>query len=201
MTSKSLVRIASLGAIAACVAASAHAASYTIFDPPGSVETFPRYIDASGIIVGDYSPDKVNGKGFIRAADGTITVFRPKGSEVVEAVGIDGQGRVSGSYVPHKREQERGFVRAADGTITRDLRDGRQTRSCLPAHRRWNGPQHRSAGCGRRYAGDEHQRCRRDCGHIQDCRRPLPWLHTHAVIGGTPPSPAGRLGDIRYQCR
>jgi hypothetical protein len=59
------------------MAASAGAATYTVFDPPGSVERFPREIDASGVVFGSWGGDGVHGHGFVRDTDGAISTFPP----------------------------------------------------------------------------------------------------------------------------
>jgi hypothetical protein len=114
-----VARIVSLGALAAWVAAAAHAATYTTFDPAGSIFTRPSSINDAGVITGFYGKSLFVFHGFIRAADGTITSFEAGRGGSTVPVGIDGQGRIYGSFTNKHLSATYGFVRQADGTITR----------------------------------------------------------------------------------
>src|SRR5438552_16711540 len=97
---------------------SAHAkATFTTFDPSGSVGTYADSINDTGSIAGYYYDTSGKYHGFVRAADGTITPFDPSGSRETEAQSINGTGLIAGYYYDVNGAVH-GFVRAADGTIT-----------------------------------------------------------------------------------
>ena len=54
--------------------------------------------------------------GFLRASDGTITLFNATGANSTGAVGINDNGDITGTY--GSSSQIGGYVRAADGTFT-----------------------------------------------------------------------------------
>jgi hypothetical protein len=105
--------------MAACIAAAAHAATYTTFDPAGSVFTRPTSINDAGVITGFYGKSLFVFRGFVRTADGTITAFEAGRGGSTAPVGIDGQGRIYGSFTNRHLSATFGFVRQADGTINR----------------------------------------------------------------------------------
>jgi hypothetical protein len=128
MTRKSFVHflMPSVAMRSFCVAASADAATFTTFDPAGSVETLPYSINASGAITGFYITRDDKGHGFVRAADGTITTFDLDGSVVTMPFAIDDNGRITGEFTPHNRSHSHGFIRDTDGTIKGDRRSRRR---------------------------------------------------------------------------
>jgi predicted membrane protein len=72
--------------------------------------------------VGSYTDSKNASHGFVRAANGTITKFDPKGSgkgayQGTYALSINTSGTIAGQYYDANNVGH-GFVRAADGTIT-----------------------------------------------------------------------------------
>jgi hypothetical protein len=119
MTWRFFSGIASFGAAVVCVAVSAHAASYSTFDPPGSIFTRPTSINDAGVITGFYGKSLFVFHGFVRTADGTITAFEAGRGGSTVPVGIDSQGRIYGSFTNKHLSATFGFVRQADGTINR----------------------------------------------------------------------------------
>jgi hypothetical protein len=96
---------------------------FTVFSAPGAV-IIPTAINYSGTVTGIYSsnepppppPPYVASKGFIRSADGAITVFNiPFSIEFASPNGINARGDIVGGYVG---VVPAGFFRAADGAIT-----------------------------------------------------------------------------------
>src|SRR6266704_3327870 len=96
---------------------------FITFDAAANASTVPRSINPSGLITGYYANASPGYRGFVRAADGTITTFDVLGAGTTPGTGgtpqqsINPGGVITGfyddaSYVAH------GFVRAADGTIT-----------------------------------------------------------------------------------
>src|SRR6266704_1107232 len=97
---------------------------FITFDAAANATTTPRSINPSGVITGYsiyYSGGSQVVRGFVRAADGTITTFDVLGAGTTPGSGgtlpqsINHGGVITGfyddaSYVAH------GFVRAADGT-------------------------------------------------------------------------------------
>jgi hypothetical protein len=87
----------------------------TTFDPTGSIQTFPRAINAKGEIVGYYTDANDVGHGFLRDPSGTITSFDPPGSRETVAWSINTKGTIAGVYsgsVPLS-----GFIRSHDGAF------------------------------------------------------------------------------------
>jgi hypothetical protein len=111
--------------------------TFATFEVPGAggnydvFGTFPRSINAAGVIVGLYNTaTAVNGSldhGFVRAADGAITSFDVPGIYIVatEPEAINAGGTITG-YYRYKLPQNGGnpydlaygFVRAANGIFT-----------------------------------------------------------------------------------
>jgi len=54
----------------------------------------------------------------VRAADGTITTFDPKGSKGTQAYVVNDNGLITGGYLDGNGLDYIGFVRAPDGKIT-----------------------------------------------------------------------------------
>ena len=91
--------------------------SYMTFDPMGSSETEVTGINDSGVIVGYAVLDGVGIRGFIRAADGTITLVGNAGTNTF-LEGINNLGQISGytqTYAGPFSYPESGFIRSADG--------------------------------------------------------------------------------------
>jgi len=86
--------------------------SFTTFALPGYALTSPVGINESGVVAGTAIPTFGSTSGFIRAADGTITVLAD-GSSVA---GINDEGTVTGSG-PGGIEFNLGFVRSPDSTV------------------------------------------------------------------------------------
>jgi uncharacterized membrane protein len=100
-------------------AAPASAASYTVFDVPGGLETEPASINDQGEIAGTYAT-LGGGRGFVRNADGTFTLFDPRKSTETGPTGINKKGWVAGSY--SKRDgvyPYEGFIRRRNGHVIR----------------------------------------------------------------------------------
>jgi hypothetical protein len=98
--------------------------SFTTFDAPGAGTgsgqgTFPVGINSSGEVAGYFFDTNFVSHGFVRAADGTITVFTPPNMSSVFVVGINNSGQVIGNGTltvsPYSRV---GFIRNADGEYT-----------------------------------------------------------------------------------
>jgi hypothetical protein len=113
----SFARLASPAIVALSLAAHANAATFTTFDPQGSIFTRPTSINDAGVITGFYGTNLFKFHGFVRAADGTTTTF-DAGRGSTAPVGIDGQGRIYGNFTNKHLSATSGFVRQADGTIT-----------------------------------------------------------------------------------
>src|SRR5438309_1706167 len=58
----------------------AAAATFTTFDVSDASDTYPLGINTGGSVTGIYRDSSGNFRGFVRAADGTITMFDPQGS-------------------------------------------------------------------------------------------------------------------------
>ncbi len=97
--------------------------------PDGKIKTFnpgglggstqPRAINASGIVVGNYSPsNSAPGFAFIRYRDGSIVTFGITGGTYVIPESINAAGEITGSYYYDGNTQVGGFVRYPDGQIT-----------------------------------------------------------------------------------
>src|SRR5438105_2487757 len=97
-------------------AAPSAGATITTFDPPGSVDTYPYGINASGSVTGYYRDAGGEYHGFLRTADGTITSFDVPGTNFTYPRNINNVGAITGSYQGSSNYE--GFVRAPDGTIT-----------------------------------------------------------------------------------
>jgi hypothetical protein len=92
--------------------AAAKAATFTTFDPPGSVFTEPNAINPAGTITGFYYDASDTIHGFVRAArDGSFTSFDPPGSIYTVPQAINPAGAITGSYNDANQTQH-GFLRA-----------------------------------------------------------------------------------------
>ena len=98
------------------LAVPAVAQTITVFDPPHSIHTSPRGINANGEITGSFF-DSVTGttRGFIRAADGQFTVFDGPVLDAINIRDINTGGTVTGY------SGSGGFVRTPDGQVTQIL--------------------------------------------------------------------------------
>jgi hypothetical protein len=88
----------------------------TLFDPVGSIQTFPRAINAKGEIVGYYTDANDVGHGFLRDPSGTITSFDPPGSRGTFPWSINTKGTSAGVYFGSGPFS--GFIRSHDGAFT-----------------------------------------------------------------------------------
>jgi hypothetical protein len=86
------------------------------FDVSQSQDTHPVAINSSDTITGYWTDRKRLTHGFIRAADGTITIF-DAGIDGTNAMGISGDGWIIG-YFHDKHFTAHGFLRTPEGTIT-----------------------------------------------------------------------------------
>jgi uncharacterized membrane protein len=81
------------------------------------VEIFvDHHLNAAGAIAGIYEDNNRLSHGFVRAPDGTVSMFDPPDSTGIEVFAMNSAGAIVGRYYqasgpPH------GFARAADGTI------------------------------------------------------------------------------------
>src|SRR4051794_23185747 len=79
-------------AIAACAAnAPAAAATYTAIDVPGGGNTYATAVNNQGIVTGGYGAVD-HRHGFVRTADGSFTLFDPKGSVYTASDAINESG-------------------------------------------------------------------------------------------------------------
>jgi hypothetical protein len=95
-----------------------------VFDPPASLGTIPRSINNNQVVTGDFlQGDPIHGNvnhGFIRDANGTITVFDPPNCHYNGDNGgfsINDNGDVVGFFIEDPTFRFRGFVRKANGTF------------------------------------------------------------------------------------
>jgi len=85
-------------------------ATYVTFGPVQSVTGINATEDVTG--------SRFDGTGFIRTADGTLTTFAVSGASSTQAMNINNEGIVAGTYYTSGATAH-GFARAADGTIAR----------------------------------------------------------------------------------
>jgi len=106
--------------LAVCwIAGPAHAESYTLFDSPdGSSMVVGTGINAHGAVSGfSYEPRGVIAPhGFVRAADGSFTLFDPKHSPGTEVDVINDRGWVAGTYLSADGHHD-AFIRKASGKL------------------------------------------------------------------------------------
>jgi len=92
--------------------------TFTVFDPPSSVFTFPRAINSGGAVTGGFFTAGFFGAhGFLRAPNGTYTTFDPLGSTYTQPNAINPEGTVTGFFIDVTGVQH-GFLRTSDGKIT-----------------------------------------------------------------------------------
>ena len=75
-------------------------------------------INVRGSIVGYYVDSSGVDHGFLRAPNGTITTFDPKGSAGTIAYGLNKEGAITGFYFDSSSNMYHGFLRAPNGTFT-----------------------------------------------------------------------------------
>jgi hypothetical protein len=97
-------------------AAASGEVSYLSFQVPGALGTYPMSINSSMTVTGYYYVSATVTGGFLRDADGTITIFSIRDGVWTEPESINDAGDITGFYevvagTPH------GFVRYADGRI------------------------------------------------------------------------------------
>jgi hypothetical protein len=98
-------------------------ATYITFDVPGSACeaqffrcTTPVAINPAGTVTGFYADSNEGWHGFLRASDGTFTLFDAPGADFTVPAGINPEGVVTGYYCDAIGCH--GFLRATDGTLT-----------------------------------------------------------------------------------
>jgi hypothetical protein len=74
-------------------------------------------INVRGSIVGYYVDSSGVDHGFLRAPNGTITTFDPKGSAGTTAYGLNKEGAITGTYTDSSGVAH-GYLRASNGTFT-----------------------------------------------------------------------------------
>jgi hypothetical protein len=92
-------------------------ATFISFSVPGAIQgTFPLSINASMTVTGYFSPLSRSPNAFVRAADGTTTVFSFPGASSTIPEGINAAGDITGFYkiTPYDMHC---FLRYADGRI------------------------------------------------------------------------------------
>jgi uncharacterized membrane protein len=103
---------------AACFGQDAPHSTFTTFDVPGALSTFPYGINPRGEVTGYYVDANFVTRGFVRAPDGTFTTFDGPGSVIqTTPYGINPAGEITGWYLTVNFEAH-GFLRAPDGTFT-----------------------------------------------------------------------------------
>ena len=94
----------------------AQGVSYHSVEVPGALGTYPMAINNATTVAGYYLVSPTEAHGFVRHADGTLTLFNVPGSLWTEPESINDDGDIAGFYevtagVP------RGFARYADGRL------------------------------------------------------------------------------------
>jgi hypothetical protein len=90
--------------------------SYISFSIPGAVGTYPMSINASMVVTGYYSVSATVTRGFLRAADGTITTFSVRNGVQTVPESINDAGEITGFY-EDAGGYPLGFLRNADGQV------------------------------------------------------------------------------------
>jgi hypothetical protein len=91
--------------------------TFSTFDPPGSVNTYPASINPAGVITGYYYDADLVPHGFLRSHDGTITTFDVPGGIFTVPTSINPAGEIMGHYFAATGGLH-GFLRVRDGTFT-----------------------------------------------------------------------------------
>ena len=96
----------------------AQAVTYTVFDVPGATATFAVGINNAGVIAGYHytAAPGTTQHGFVRAADGTFSLFEPHGSIWMRVAGINENGQVVGTF-EDKHLTNYAFIRSPNGHI------------------------------------------------------------------------------------
>lgn len=97
---------------------SAQTYTYTMFDPPGSVNTTVYGINNSQQVVGTYQDSSGAMHSYVRQSDGSFTVFDAPGAlpGTTIATAVNNLGQVVGTYAASTGNAARsGFIRSADG--------------------------------------------------------------------------------------
>src|SRR5271168_2223459 len=92
-------------------------ATFVSFSVPGDLQgTFPLSINASMTVTGFFHPSPGSPNAFVRAQDGTITVFGVPGASSTLPININAAGDITGFYeiTPYDSHC---FIRHADGRI------------------------------------------------------------------------------------
>ncbi len=98
---------------------------YTFFNLNGSTSSRATGISSNGLVTGSFvSAGK--SRGFLRAADGSITSFDVPASTNTYPLGINASGVVVGGF-DNTNGQRRGFLRRADGTFVTYEQSGLST--------------------------------------------------------------------------
>jgi hypothetical protein len=88
-----------------------------VFDVATAVGTYPTSINKDGVITGQYYDGNNESHGFVRAADGTVTIFDPEGATGDWPTSINSQGAITGFYYDNQ-SRIFGYVRDPRGDIT-----------------------------------------------------------------------------------
>src|SRR5215831_12680180 len=87
----------------------------TVFNPGGSIQTYPASINNHGAITGWHNNGSFLIVGFVRQEDGTVTNFDATSSNNTSPVSINNNGAITGFCLDPSRPGFRGFVRKQDG--------------------------------------------------------------------------------------
>jgi len=87
-------------------------------DPQGHYAEFAGELRVSCANSGNTIAGVLDGNGFVRTPDGTITQFAPAGAVYTYASAINDAGTVTGSSDFSSNTYSEGFIRASDGTIS-----------------------------------------------------------------------------------
>jgi hypothetical protein len=121
-------RSISLLTLSLCLSASSFAQSrpFISFDAPDSFRaTFPSQINASGQIVGYYTPLNPGNQGFVRSPNGTITEFSAPNLTFTTAAAINNLGQIVGyGEINVPPSTNRGFLRSAGGSFVQIMYPG-----------------------------------------------------------------------------
>jgi len=97
----------------ALLCAPCKAATYVTIDPPGATTTYATGINDHGLATGWFRTSTNDTHAFVRAVDGTLTVFDPNGIQPSTVGGINNKGWVVGTYNLYI-----GFIRKPNGHVT-----------------------------------------------------------------------------------
>ena len=89
------------------------AATYVTIDPPNATTTYATGINDHGLATGWFRDSTNNTHAFVRAADGSLTVFDPNGIQPSTVGAINNKGWVVGTYKLYI-----GFIRKPNGHVT-----------------------------------------------------------------------------------